>query len=124
VGVGIEYRIVCHRCKVRMELGKSNPDVGNLSDFSCRVMNALSDFLRTLDDVDLDYRQDRYILWGRTVELRKALMGVAWPGSTLRQVVRVAFFIREHARHLDEVEIVSDADEDAYGATDSYEEVI
>ena len=122
--MGIEYRLVCHKCRVRLDLG-SNRLPENYEEDVKKIWKKLAEFLQILLDSDLGEREDRYILWGRMVELRNSLAEVSaeWIGCWEPELLLAAVaFVLAHP-HPDGLEVISDVEEEKYDATDDYEEV-
>jgi len=115
-------RLVCHKCRVRLELGYNRVDV----DYEAmeRFFDKLCDLVEFVREADVEEREDRDILWGKLMELRKSTFPATgtfgWPSGEL--LIKVLAFLLMHP-HRDQVELVSEYDECRYGKTDGYEEV-
>lgn len=121
--MGAIYRLVCHKCRVRMELGPSGGG-GEVFESSRELYKVLEEFLNKLYSVDIGEREDRYILWGRVVELRKSLLDAMIDMNVHDPVfaLKIMSFVLMHP-HTHHVEIVSDYEEEKFDNTDDYEEV-
>ncbi len=119
--MGARYRLVCHKCKVRLELGYNYVEIDyeKLENFYNKLV-ALIDYAH---DCDIESKEDRVILKGKLYEMRKAsfgIMGISWGGADV--LLKVLSFILMHP-HRDYVEVVSEYEEDKYEMTNRYREV-
>ena len=119
--MGARYRLVCHKCKVRLELGYNYVEI----DYE-KLVNFYNKLVALIDcahDCDIESKEDRVILKGKLYEMRKAsfgIMGISWGGADV--LLKVLSFILMHP-HRDYIEVVSEYEEDKYERTNRYGEV-